>query len=252
MPYPVIDDLAARAWWREWNARANAGEVPQRHPPPDRPAPGEEEGGDRHDWHPIAERAIAELMRLLETSDGSAAFEAEACVLLHRSLPPDPALADPGFWAWFAIVPGLDLVLARYAATAARPIPDLKNFSTASGKETLFFRLWVRAELAHDPYGEDPYELARYGDVDFWRSHVFRQMFSGYRELLAAFIRFQFPEGPGGSPRLTGKNQWELRELVKYLRRAFANIEVELMDRDRAFAFIAGEWRKIETQRGSA
>ena len=249
MPYPVLDDVAARAWWREWKRDAETAGRPCE--PPEVPSADRAEGGGDHDWSAIAGEAVAELRRTLAPGDGTAKFEAAACVLLHRRLPSDEALTDPGFWVWFAVVPGLALIRERYPATETKPVPDVQNFTSRSAKETLFYRLWVRAEVAREPSREDPYELARYGDVDFWRSHMFRQTFAEHRDLLTALVAFQYPEGPEGPPRLRGKNQAELRELVKYLRRACANLTVEMMDEERARRFVETEWNKVEAAAGA-
>lgn len=245
MPYPTIDDATARAWWREWNRSAEA--TGGRCEPPEPPDAERSERGGDHDWPRLADEVVADLSGGLERAKSTAAFEAEACTLLHDRLPRDRALSDPGFWIWFAVVPGLPLALERYGETEKTPIPNVLNFTSRSAKETLFYRLWVRAEVALDPNRPDPYELARYGDVDFWRSHMFRQTFSEHRDLLTALVKFQYPSGPNGPPRLKGKNQSELRELVKYLRRACANVTVEMMDESRAAAFVESEWRKIES-----
>lgn len=138
-------------------------------------------------------------------------FEATACVAVHQTLPRDAALADPEFWIWGATGPGLELIRRRYPPKMKKDadgekrlaIADLKNFTSASARETFFYRLWIRAELAHDPALADPYEFTRYGNIDFWRSHVFRQMSTETGPLLAAFIRFQHPDGPDGKKRLT-------------------------------------------------
>ena len=92
----------------------------------------------------------------------------------------------------------------------------------------------------------DPYELAEYGDIDFWRSHVFRQMSTESGPLLAAFIAFQHPNGPEGEKRLS---QDDIRELVKYMRRAAANIIIETLDADSANAFVEAQWQKIQVSR---
>ena len=173
-------------------------------------------------------------------------FEAAACVAVHDALPRDAALADPEFWIWMATGPGLDLIRRRYPGKGEAQIPDRLNFTSASARETFFYRLWVRAELAHDTALADPYELARYGDIDFWRSHVFRQMSTESGPLLAAFIRFQHPDGPDGEKRLT---QDEIRALVKNMRRVAANMLVETLDEQEAARFVEEQWRKIQSTR---
>jgi hypothetical protein len=252
MPYPIVEDMAARAWWRGWDAMARGPADPQRCAPPPSPAVGQSDSGASHDWTALAEKVVAALSDSLADKSAGAAFEAEAAIIMHKGLPSDEALADPQFWIWLAVVPGNQLVLDRYAPTQPKPIPHRSNFTSASAKETLFYRLWLRAEIARDPAAEDEYHLARYGDVDFWRSHVFRQMYAEHHDLLAAFLEFQYPNGPSGDPRLKGTNQSEIRELVKYLRRAFANVNVEMMDQARALRFIEGEWAKIEAGKTTA
>jgi hypothetical protein len=86
---------------------------------------------------------------------------------------------------------------------------------------------------------EDPYHLARLGDIDFWRSHVLRQGYSNGRQFARALAQFQFP---GGKPHLSID---DIRELAKRLRAARTNLIVEIMDRDRATQFILGEWSKL-------
>ena len=64
--------------------------------------------------------------------------------------------------------------------------------------------------------------------------------------LLAAFIRFQHPDGPDAEKRLT---QHEIRALVKYMRRAAANMLVETLDEKEAAGFVEEQWQKIQLTR---
>ncbi|MFP4542327.1 MAG: DUF6339 family protein [Opitutales bacterium] len=266
MPYPIVTDAAARVWWKAWKESGKTDEPPAR-PEVDTSV----EGGD-HDWPGVVARLMDHLGALYDAVEkpqtaaragvvgrifggrsGAEAmpmtndrFEAAACVAVHEALPRDAALADPEFWIWMATGPGLDLIRRRYPGKGEAQIPDRLNFTSASARETFFYRLWVRAELAHDPALADPYELARYGDIDFWRSHVFRQMSTETGPLLAAFIRFQHPEGPDGKKRLT---QDEIRALVKYMRRAAANMLVETLDEQEAARFVEEQWQKIRSTR---
>lgn len=144
MPYPTVEDTSARAWWRAWKELTLMGERPERCDPPEPPDVITLDAGGDYDWEEIGREAVSELSGLLMSAESTATFETDSCVRLHMRLPRDSALADPGFWAWFAIVPGIALVLARYGPTEKLPLPDSQNFSTASGKETLFYRLWIR------------------------------------------------------------------------------------------------------------
>lgn len=277
MPYPVVTDAAARPWWKAWKESGKVDEPPAL-PEPDTSV----EGGD-HDWPGLVTHLTAELSALYEAVDkpqeaaragvvgrifGARStgetmpmtndrFEAEACVAVHQALPRDPALADPEFWIWMATGPGLDLIRRRYPGKGEAQIPDRLNFTSASARETFFYRLWVRAELAHDPALADPYELARYGDVDFWRSHVFRQMSTEAPALLKAFILHQYPDGPEGKRRTQtpdllnseGKKVAEIRDLIKFMKRAAANVVVEMLHEEEAARFVEEQWRKTQAWR---
>lgn len=268
MPYPIVRDEVARAWWKAWSESDNASTPPE--PPEEDVSPD----GDELDWPGIVRELIEELESLYSKVDGASKgagtqgilgrvrgrarryeglsnerFEAKACVIIHQSLPRDEALADPAFWIWLATRPGLDLVQRRYAPSDKKPIPDRNNFTSGNARETFYYRLWMRAELAYDDGRSHPYELAAYGDVDFWRSHVFRQMSTETGPLLAAFIAFQHPNGPNGEKRLS---QGDIRELVKYMRRAAANIMVETLNEEDAQAFVEGQWQKIQASRSSS
>jgi hypothetical protein len=62
-------------------------------------------------------------------------------------------------------------------------------------------------------------------------------------------VKFQFPGGPDDKARLKIK---QIRELAKRLSAARTNLLVEIMDPDRAFRFIEGEWSKLaEAEFGS-
>jgi hypothetical protein len=176
------------------------------------------------------------------------AYEAEASVLVHQGLPEHPALGDPEFWTWLAVVHGPELVVQRYAInrrSGAAKIPGSDNFSSRSSPENLFFRLWFRGEIGYCEELDDPYFYARCGDIDIWRSHLFRQGYADARPFAHALLSFQYPEGPSGRPRL-GVNL--IRALVKRLRRARTNIFFEFMDIARSIEFIENEYRKMQLQ----
>lgn len=267
MPYPIVKDEAARAWWKAWS------DSEDKLTPPEPPEEEVSLNGEDRDWPRIVRDLLTDLEQLYGRVDDHAPntetpgflarvfgqarqygkmtnerFEAKACVMIHKDLPNDEALADPEFWIWLATRPGLELVRRRYPPTEKKPLPDRNNFTSSNARETFFYRLWMRADLARDAKRRDPYELAVYGDIDFWRSHVFRQMSTETEPLLAAFIAFQHPNGPDGEKRLS---QGDIRELVKYMRRAAANIMVEMLDEDGARAFVEAQWQKIQVSRAS-
>jgi hypothetical protein len=241
MDYPTISYDQARAWWRAWEA---AGE------PGDSPDAVENTSGFHWYWGTEATTLANDLLDLLERSreaggrDRFARFEAEAAVRIHRTLPRDHlALADPEFWIWYAVDPGLSVVRARYSGNT---IPGMANFASPNARESLFYRLWVRGEMGWRRDEADPYRLARYGDIDFWRSHVFRQKYAEYPALLEAFARFQYPEGPEGQPHIPlTNNQRKLRAFVKRIKRICTNVMVEFFDIEEALELMEEEWSRL-------
>lgn len=270
MPYPIVSRASANRWFREWKDSGNP------HEPPESPIADKSHDGENHDWQSSAAQLmeiLGELQDMVEANrdiqnpddaDGligkalvkrldpaarrnkDERFESAACILVRESLPRDiVAFADPEFWHWLATGPGLGVIRRRYIKKDKAEIPDSLNFTSSKAQETFFYRLWIRAEMAHDSDMEDPYELARCGGVEFWRSHVYRQMSMESPALLAAFIRFQHPDGAGGKKRLT---QEQIRELIQFIRRGAVNVVVEILEREEAERFVEHQWQKIQEQ----
>lgn len=164
-------------------------------------------------------------------------FEAKACVEVHRSLPFDPdMLADYEWWTWLAVFRFRELVDWRFGSEGKVAAPA--NYGIGAGSENLLYRMWLRADMGYDHRRNEPYELARRGDQDFWRSHVFRQGYGKCRELVRALVRYQFPDGSGGRPTLKID---EIRELAKRLRRLHANVVFECLDQQAAYELVQCE-----------
>lgn len=250
MPYPIVADADARKLHKAWLDGADEEALLlalEEHVAPD---------GDDISWGAIVSSMIEDLEALYKRVDGrndkrlsNDRFEAMACTIIHKALPADDALADPEFWIWMSTIPGRNLIKRRYSRfkDGHEILPDRLNFTSTSARETFFYRLWIRAELAYDPERLDAYELAGYGDIDFWRSHVNRQMMSETGSLLKAFIEFQHPNGPTGEKRLPDKD--DIRRLVKLMRRAAANVMVEALDDDSAKRFVEEQWQKMQTSK---
>ena len=164
-------------------------------------------------------------------------YEAEACPLVHEAVPKDAEmLADYDFWTWLAVVATRDIVEWRHggkAGVAAGP-----NFGIGKRDENLLYRMWLRADMGFQDGMKDPYELARRGDQDFWRSHVFRQGYSSSRTLVRALVGYQFPGANKPGPTL---KTLEIRDLAKRLRRVHANLMFEALDLDGARAVVERE-----------
>lgn len=165
-------------------------------------------------------------------------FEADACVAVHSGLPYDPhMLADYDWWTWLAVFRFRGLVEWRYGYPAQGAA--LENFGIGGKRrENLLYRLWLRADAAYDPRRRDPYELARRGHVDFWRSHIIRPDYGKCRALVRAFVTYQYPHDCEDKGRLTVK---EVRELAKRLRRLHANLVFEYLKDDEAYELVGRE-----------
>jgi Family of unknown function (DUF6339) len=199
--------------------------------------------GVEQDWDEVALSIKTPLDKLkedignIDKEDGSKKFERLAAKIVHETLPKHVALADPEFWTWLTVQHFVPLVQWRYPGSK-----NLQNYGVGAAVENLLFRLWLRGDIGNLPGAKTPYALIDYGDIDFWRSHLFRQGYADARNFAHALIRFQFPEKLTGTARLKIS---EIRELVKRLKNARTNLVVELMDEDRAFQFIESEWSKL-------
>lgn len=159
-------------------------------------------------------------------------FEADACPILHQSLRLSPECASsPEFWAWLTLVAAdgvfADLVDWRFGSyDTIKP----RNYGIARPSEIfegLFARLWFRGEMAYEPKANDPYTLAKRGDIDIWRSHLFRQEFGRCYAVQRALLRYQYPDA---NPTKKTLSTSEIRKLVKRLRIANATLSYELLD----------------------
>jgi hypothetical protein len=211
-------------------------------------------GPDLDEWFVADLRAELAVIRKrfpLELKKGSrhgAEFESAASEIVHRRIPPVPEVqADPDFWTWLAVVHFADLIEWRYGSGEAPA--DLPNYGIGSRSENLLYRLWLRGDLGLDETSSDKYHLSRRGDVDFWRSHVFRQSYANAKIFARALVKFQFPDEHPDEPRLKIS---EIRELVKRLRRARTNLLVEMLDEDSALTLIRDELGALSSEEVTA
>lgn len=163
-------------------------------------------------------------------------FEGAAARLVHSIIPTETeVLSDPEFWIWLAIVCFPDVVEWRYGSKEAGTKPA--NYGIGSRTENLLYRLWLRAELVLDEQHKDRYHLVDAGQIDFYRSHLFRQGYANARTFARALLRFQYPKADS-APNL---KIVEIRELVKRLRRLRANLFLEILPEDECRAVIESE-----------
>lgn len=173
----------------------------------------------------------------LKNDRESNVFEGRAARLVHGNVPGDAEmLCDPEFWIWLSVVHFSDLVEWRYRN------PDggtkLANYGIGSRTENLLYRLWLRAELVLDESAKDRYHLADAGQIDFYRSHLFRQGYANARNFARALLRFQYPNVDATEPKL---KIIEIRDLVKRLRRLRSNLFLEILPEEECRAVIEEE-----------
>lgn len=240
MAYPIISKAEARVYLLALEAADEAGKeappVPESHFNTD---------GPEEDWDAIGEEVAAALDQIIVALGGGgdskgSEFEVAAGPIIHEVLPEHPALADPEFWIWLTITFCQSVVRWRYPKKINR-----RNFGIGGVGENLLYRLWLRAEIAYSPDAEDKYELARVGDIDFWRSHIFRQSYGEVRHFARALIEFQFPTTMARKSQLKIN---EIRALAKQLKRARSNLMFELMSEARATQFIESEWERLASE----
>lgn len=153
-------------------------------------------------------------------------FEAEAACAIHQRVQvPAEILADADFWLWLAVVHFGDIVEWRYGNPEKGT--GLPNYGIGARSENLMYRLWLRADLVLDDGAGDRYHLCRCGQIDFYRSHLFRQGYANARNFSRALLRFQYPHSDTTAPYLKVE---QIRGLVKRLRRLRANLFLEILD----------------------
>jgi hypothetical protein len=198
--------------------------------------------GAEADWEEIADELYQALEGIRagfpepEKDGGYRKFEILAGIAAHKLLPDHPATADPDFWTWLVMRSFIPLVSWRYGDAA-----DSKNFGLGGAQENFLFRLWLRADIGFDP-DTATYKLAEYGDIDFWRSHIFRQSYADGRDFARALIKFQFPDGPEAKGRLSVK---QIRDFAKHLKKARSNLAVEVLNEAKSAQLIEREWTKL-------
>lgn len=204
-------------------------------------------GGDVEPVLPDLARRLYEIksrypQRLRRRDPAGGAFEGEACPEMHRGLPFDPRmLADYEWWTWLGVFHFRELVDWRHGSETTGAAPT--NFGIGNGSENFLYRMWLRADAGYDPRRTDPYELARRGDQDFWRSHVFRQGYGRCRALVRALVLYQFPDGSSGNPTLKTN---EIRELAKRLRRMHPNVVFECLSDEDACVLVRCEGERAK------
>lgn len=163
----------------------------------------------------------------LKSAKSANAFEALAARAIHSRVAVGvDILADPDFWLWLAAVHFSDIVEWRYGNPQGGT--GAANYGVGARSENFLYRLWLRAELVLDEEAADRYHLCDHGQIDFYRSHLFRQGYANARKFARALIRFQYPDKADATKPFLKVDQ--IRELVKRLRRLRTNLFMEILD----------------------
>jgi hypothetical protein len=155
-------------------------------------------------------------------------FEARACEVAHQTLSLPRAVACDGeFWLWLTLV-AQDGTFARLVDWRFGPVKHVANYGATtpgSFREGLMARLWWRGEIGHraEDVG-DPYALARTGDQDIWRSHIFRTRYGRNRDLAREFLMTIYD---GAKRRQSGAVE---RKFAKLTRARHASTAIEVLD----------------------
>ena len=61
-------------------------------------------------------------------------------------------------------------------------------------RDYYFYYCWLRADVGFNETTKHKYEIAKTGDADFWRSHIFRQDYGKDRILVKAILNVIFKD----------------------------------------------------------
>lgn len=184
------------------------------------------------------EKLRAQFPEGIKSAKDGNRFEALASRVVHQGVPyhAEP-LADPEFWVWLATVHFREIIEWRYGNPEGGA--KVANYGVGAKGENFLYRLWLRADLVLDEGADDRYHLSQAGQVDFYRSHLYRQSYANARPFARALLRFQYPDPK--SPTTPKLKVGEIRELVKRLRRLRANLFLEMLEESECRKVIEAE-----------
>lgn len=190
---PNIDiESAAKAWERHTDGSFNAQDFSCYFPSHDTGIENLTEA-DMFEFH-------SDFSRIREEYDGKnmknygGYVDSEIVEVIHSTFKPQAStydLSQAGFWMWLSNIAmdGFlwDFIAWRFGANAAKVnwgITNSSNFMI----EGYLSRAWLRGHKMFDPSLPEPYEYAKKGLSDLWRSHILRTEFGKDREFVKAFL----------------------------------------------------------------
>ena len=161
-------------------------------------------------------KKILDLRDEIKGQSADAQFEAAAAPILHQHLElPEEIAGNRDFWTWFTFVAAQgDFVHVVKRRFSKGLMADDENFGIVNHSklyEGLFARLWWRGHRFYDEKADDPYDIARRGYLDLWRSHIVRPCYGASRTMARALIEFLYPE----KNQISGPKTEYIRALAK-------------------------------------
>ena len=161
--------------------------------------------------------------------DRAAHLESQLVPVIHEFMDDKSDLANvtnPGFWLWISnrALDGYfwNYIRWRYHPTNPTEIPDKMNFSfQVRQSEGLLYRCWLRGQMLCGQGSKDKYNNAMRGNVDFWRSHVFRTNIGSNPQMILAMLDLIFPE-PGYRLNQKELSTTRIRNIAKQLQARLA------------------------------
>lgn len=179
----------------------------------------------------VLERWQSHDLTKLKSDQARDELEGHLAVVLHEGLAHLPAsvLTDRDFWRYCSAYLYDFVVWRQPTKTVAGCLPYFGSASNGLGRECVPHRMFDRAHIAKvggDYVGaDDPYDLARFGAADVWKSHVLR-VANGNAPVVVREILTDVRTG-------TLKTD-VVRPFIKNLRRVRANVLFEVLDHHQA------------------
>jgi len=129
-------------------------------------------------------------------------FDLEILPIIHKFFEEFPLtmLTSAGFWRWLSIMATdgyfYELIEWRFKSYEEK-IVNSRNWGIADDNmivEYYFYYCWLRACVGYEETRKNKYEIAKLGDADFWRSHIFRQDYGKDRILVKAILIVLFED----------------------------------------------------------
>lgn len=175
------------------------------------------------------------LPRPKSSRDSSPEFESQGAIIVHKALRhlPEELLGDAEFWLWMNVCQCRDIVTWRHGDEA-----HVGNYGMEAKIEGLLCRMFMRAHLVFLESDPDPYELARKGTQDFWRSFMLRRNYACVKPMARAIARRVNFGREGIEDDL-------VRKLGPRLTQLHGSYAYEMFDADRCASFVESELGKV-------